>query len=180
MTNAELAILSLIVEEARHGYQIEQIIEERGMRNWTDVGFSSIYYLLNKLEKKEYIQSSMEPALGKGPSKKVYRSTKSGEKAWQSASLSALSNPEQKMTSFLVGLSVLPSLPLPAVINALETHLNELGKKYAELENQIKFQQPMPPHVLAMFEYSLTVIASEKDWLDKFLTNIKKEGKQNE
>jgi DNA-binding PadR family transcriptional regulator len=48
MTNAELAILSLVVEKPRHGYQIEQVIEERGMREWTEVGFSSIYYLLKK------------------------------------------------------------------------------------------------------------------------------------
>ena len=47
LTNAELAILSLIVEQPRHGYEIEQVIEQRGMREWTDVGFSSIYYLLH-------------------------------------------------------------------------------------------------------------------------------------
>ena len=45
MTNAELAILSLIAEQPRHGYQIDQVIQERGMREWTEVGFSSIYYL---------------------------------------------------------------------------------------------------------------------------------------
>jgi DNA-binding PadR family transcriptional regulator len=50
MTNAELAVLSLIAEQPRHGYDIEQIIEARGMRDWTEIGFSSIYYLLNKLE----------------------------------------------------------------------------------------------------------------------------------
>ena len=50
MTNPELAILSLIAEKPRHGYDIEQVIEARGMREWTEIGFSSIYYLLNKLE----------------------------------------------------------------------------------------------------------------------------------
>ena len=52
MTEAELAVLSLLIETPRHRYQIEQVIEERGMREWTAVGFSSIYYLLRKLEKK--------------------------------------------------------------------------------------------------------------------------------
>ena len=55
MTNTELAILGLIAEQPRHGYQIEQVIEERGMRNWTEIGFSSIYYLLKKLEKAGYV-----------------------------------------------------------------------------------------------------------------------------
>ena len=44
MTNAELAVLSLVVEAPRHGYEIEQAIAERGMREWTEIGFSSIYY----------------------------------------------------------------------------------------------------------------------------------------
>ena len=60
MTNAELAILSLIAEQPRHGYDIEQIIEARGMRDWTEIGFSSIYYLLNKLEKAGLIESQLQ------------------------------------------------------------------------------------------------------------------------
>jgi len=31
MTNAELAVLSLIAEQPRHGYEIEQVIEERAL-----------------------------------------------------------------------------------------------------------------------------------------------------
>jgi hypothetical protein len=60
MTNAELAILGLIVERPRHGYEIEKVIEERGMREWTEVAFSSIYYILRKLEKKNLIHSRLD------------------------------------------------------------------------------------------------------------------------
>ena len=67
MTNAELAILSLVAETQRHGYEIEQIIEIRGMREWTEIGFSSIYYLLNKLERAGQIASHNEHSSGKGP-----------------------------------------------------------------------------------------------------------------
>jgi len=67
MTNAELAILSLIAQQPRHGYEIEQVIEERGMRDWTEVGFSSIYYLLNKLEKDSLIEGHVESHVGQGP-----------------------------------------------------------------------------------------------------------------
>jgi len=66
MTNAELAILGLVAEAPRHGYEIEQLIENRGMRNWTEVGFSSIYYILNKLEQRSLIRSHREPAAGRG------------------------------------------------------------------------------------------------------------------
>ena len=42
MTPAELAVLGLIVEQPRHGYEIEKVIEDRGMREWTEIGFSTI------------------------------------------------------------------------------------------------------------------------------------------
>ena len=59
MTNAELAILSLVAEQPRHGYEIESVIEQRGMRAWTEIGFSSIYYILKKLEKAGLIAAEI-------------------------------------------------------------------------------------------------------------------------
>jgi len=80
MTNAELAILSLISETPRHGYEIEQIIEKRGMREWTEIGFSSIYYLLNKLEKAGQVESQLIPTQGRGSARRVYQITAGGVK----------------------------------------------------------------------------------------------------
>ena len=39
----ELLILGLISEMPRHGYEIERVIAEREMREWTRIGFSSIF-----------------------------------------------------------------------------------------------------------------------------------------
>jgi DNA-binding PadR family transcriptional regulator len=35
LTDSELLVLSLVAEMPRHGYELEQIIEKRGMREWT-------------------------------------------------------------------------------------------------------------------------------------------------
>ena len=70
----EELILGILAEQPCHGYQIEKLIEERGMRKWTDVGFSSIYYILEKLEKKGLAESVPT----KGKDKKEYKITKSG------------------------------------------------------------------------------------------------------
>jgi DNA-binding PadR family transcriptional regulator len=56
---SEQLILGILSEQARHGYDIEKIIIERGMRKWTVVGFSSIYYVLERLEEKGLATSSM-------------------------------------------------------------------------------------------------------------------------
>ena len=73
----EAAILGLLCENPLYGYTIEKIIEERGMRHWTDIGFSSIYYVLKRLESRNFIESSCQQQEDK-PSRKVYTITDSG------------------------------------------------------------------------------------------------------
>ena len=74
VTNAELAVLSLLAEKPMHGYQIEQTIQSRGMREWTEIGFSSIYYILEKLHSRGCVESYHEAAEGKGPSARFFHS----------------------------------------------------------------------------------------------------------
>ena len=43
MTDAELTILSILAQGPRFGHEIQQIIDERGLREWLAIGFSSVY-----------------------------------------------------------------------------------------------------------------------------------------
>ena len=122
MTNAELAIISLIAEQPRHGYDIEQIIEARGMRDWTEIGFSSIYYLLNKLEKSNLIESQIQQPSGKGPARKVYSITAEGRQAHLDGTLAALSTPQRGATPFLLALSNFPIVPREQVLASLNNY----------------------------------------------------------
>ena len=63
LTDAELLVLGLVAEMPRHGYELEQVIEERGMREWTQIGFSSIYFVLGKLKKMRLV-TAKKPAQG--------------------------------------------------------------------------------------------------------------------
>ncbi|HKJ25995.1 MAG TPA: PadR family transcriptional regulator [Anaerolineales bacterium] len=172
MTNAELAILSLVVEKPRHGYEIEQVIESRGMRDWTEIGFSSIYYLLKKLESKGYIQSELQQPEGRGPARKVYTATDAGRQAWHQGCLDAMRQPEPHNPSFLLGLSVLPGLEPEAARAALQAYLDELKIQMANAAEQRQAQQPLPPHVDAMFDYSLTLLQAEIGWLEEFIQHV--------
>ncbi len=172
MTNAELAILSLIAEQARHGYEIEQIIEERGMRNWTEVGFSSIYYLLNKLEKAGLIESRLEQAEGRGPARKVYQITDQGREAQINTTLATLSEPVNSFPPFLLGISNLPGLPRAQVLESLEMYYDALKERKLELVTKVERQSPMPGFIGAMFDYSLTLIEAEMAWVKKFINQV--------
>ncbi len=174
MTNAELAILSLIVEQPRHGYQIEQVLEGRNMRDWTEIGFSSIYYILRKLEERGLVSSQKEESSGRGPGKKVYQPTTEGMAVWREATLLTLSSSNTKTNPFLIGLSNLPAFSSSEVAQALQEYLGDLDNRYKHVEVRWKEQSEhdLPFHVNAMFEYSLTMIESEIKWIKEFIIKM--------
>jgi DNA-binding PadR family transcriptional regulator len=172
MTNAELAILSLIAEQPRHGYEIERVIEERGMRDWTEIGFSSIYYLLNKLEKAGLIKSQLQQTKGRGPARKVYSITKTGWQAEIDGSLEALATPRNASVPFLLGLSNLPSLPQERALESLNQYTGQLEERLEFLLRRVEEQQPLPPFVEAMFDYSVRMIEAELKWMRDFILEL--------
>jgi DNA-binding PadR family transcriptional regulator len=177
MTNAELAILGLVAEKPRHGYEIEQVIEERGMREWTEVGFSSIYYLLKKLEREGLVVGALEEG-ARGPARKVYRSTAAGQEALMAGTLEALSTPQRRYSPLLLGLAHLPGIPPTEAREALETYRAALVQRREHLGERWDGQHPLPYFVDAMFDHSLTILEAELGWVDKFIKRLEAEDVQ--
>lgn len=171
MTNAELAILSLVVEQPRHGYDIEQTIVGRNMRDWTDVGFSSIYYVLDKLETAGLVTSRQEPAPGRGPARRVYSATDTGGAAMRREALEALAGPTGQKTSFQLGLAVLPYLDSDEVTEALGTHEHDLLIRLETLRQRRAGDFPL--HVAAMFDLGISQLKAELAWIRRFASNFR-------
>ncbi len=182
MTNAELAILSMIVEKSRHGYEIEQVIEEREMRNWTEVGFSSIYYVLNKLEKNGLVEGQIEKSVGKGPARKVYHITTAGLEAYHKATIQALSNPIPPYSAFLLGLSNLQGIPTEDALQALHQYRQKMAERAEHLRKRWgAYESHLPFHVNALFDLSMTLIDVELSWVTDFIHQIEgRQGKEND
>jgi DNA-binding PadR family transcriptional regulator len=178
MTNAELAILSLIAEKPRHGYEIEQVIEERGMREWTEVGFSSIYYLLKKLEHGGLIEGQLEEA-ERGPARKVYGVTKAGKEARHAALLEALSVPQPHYSPLLLAIGNLPGVSQEEALAALRKHRDTLAIRLVLLKLRWEEQRPLPYFIDAMFDYSLTMLKTEVDWIERFIAIVEEQDDQD-
>jgi hypothetical protein len=172
MTNAELAILSLVAEAPRHGYELEQLIDSRGMRDWTEIGFSSIYYLLNKLEKQGLVASQLQTAEGKGPERKVFAATAQGRAAHQVASLAALSQPQKPPMPFLLGLASFPMLPPAQVLASVIAYRDALVQNLIDVEAKAQAPGLIPPFVTAMFNYSTHRIQAEIAWFNQFIQDL--------
>jgi len=180
MTNAELAVLGLVVEQPRHGYQIEQVIEERGMRRWTEIGFSSIYFLLKKLERGAFIEGRLEKT-ERGPARKVYNATKTGQEAFHAAIIEVLSVPQPSPRPLMLGLANLPSLSIEETLTALSQYRKHLTEKMGILRAVLESNlQSHPYFVDAMFELGLMVMQAELEWVEKFTRQIEKRSQTKE
>ena len=172
MTPAEFTILSLIVEKPCHGWEIEQIIEERGMREWTALGFSSIYYLLQKLEKKKLVEGRTETVPGRGPARKIYQVTRAGKEACREQTLATLQTTHRSQAPILMGLANLPHVSLAEAVARLKQYRLDLDQRLSNIEARRAAQRPLAFHVEALFDYSLTTIAAEKKWITKMIEQL--------
>ena len=177
MTNAELAILSLVVEQPRHGYEIEQVIEERGMREWTEVGFSTIYSTLKRLEGAGWIAGQLHET-GRGPARKVYQATQTGREAYRASVLDALSVPRRWCSTLLLGLSGLPDVASAEALSALQRYHAALIERRDHVQAGWDHQRPLSGFVDALFDYSVTMIQAEITWVEGFI--LRMEGQHGE
>ena len=173
MRNADLAVLGLLMEQPRHGYQIEQVIQERNMRDWTDIGFSSIYSILRRLQKSGYLRVQLQAPEGRGPARKVYRITRSGRAAWKQATLQALSLPKEGGLPFLLGLVGLPALPAQEAIAALRRYRDRLVDRRERVAARKSEAGPSLPLFLeGIFDYGLALAGAEIEWVEGFIERL--------
>lgn len=169
---AQLAILGLLVEQPLHGYGIERLIEERGMRNWTPIGFSSIYQMLDQLVQNGWAEVAIEPAPARGKERRVHHITDDGRRHWETQALSALADVDADPGSVLMALSGLPFLDPAAATEGLEQRAYGLDSRLDELHRDLAAACPVPPHVEAMFSFVESRLTGERDWVRSYLADI--------
>lgn len=173
LTDAELAILSLLAERPMHGYQIEQLIEARGMREWVEMGFSSIYYLLKKLRKAGMLSSRLAEPAGRGPARQVFHLTEQGRDAWKKGVMDALARPHRGFSNFDLGLSNIDQLNNDAVISALKEYLQMLKERSTSVEAKYQsYGAAIPFSAEVLFQYSLDKLECEIRAVEKILKRM--------
>lgn len=173
MTDAELAILSLVAEGPRFGYEIQQTIDERGLREWLTIGFSSIYYILNKLEKQALLTSELRSD-GRSPARKVYQLTEAGQGVLQTAVADLLRQPRALGTGFELGLANLHVLKPHQAYKVLSHHRTDLLQRLDAVEKSWERHQKgdpshTPDDIRALYTHSITLMRAELDWLTHFI-----------
>ncbi len=181
ISDIEAAILGLLYEHHHYAYRLEQIIKKRGMRNWADIGFSSIYYVLKRLEEKKLVESKLRATEGK-PSRKVYFITEEGQKAMQEKVQEILSENKKQIYSFDLGMANIEILGPEKAITCLNDYLKSTEERINFLEESIVMHESInsPYNVIALFTRPLTLLKAEKSWVENLIQKIKDNDKDSE
>lgn len=170
LTDAELLLLGLVAEMPRHGYQLGQVIEQRGMREWTRIGFSSIYFVLGKLQKLGLVSAKTTTGTKSGPkARKVFAITRAGRRALATQTAAALRAVQPVHSSVLPGMINWPALKREEALEALEARSVAIEGELSRLAAIHVDQQPLPDYVDALFEYSLGQLRAESQWVSRTL-----------
>ena len=172
LTPAELTLLGLLVERPRHGYELEEVITARGMREWTEIGFSSIYYLLGKLRDRGLVEEVDSPGPGRGKARKVFGPTEDGRRACARAAEAAVAELRPVFPHVLVGLANEPVIPPERLRAALARRAASVAGKVAELRATAAAQPHAPRFVRAIFDYSLAQLEAEQRWLSAYRAEL--------
>src|SRR5262245_49400736 len=121
LTDAELLLLGLVAEMPRHGYELDHVIEQRGMREWTQIGFSSIYFVLGKLQKLRLVAAKRPAGTRAGAkARKVYAVTPAGRRVLAAQTVAALREVQPAYSSVLLGMINWPALKREQALEALQ------------------------------------------------------------
>jgi len=178
MTDAELTLLSLIAEKSQYGHEIQLTIEERGLREWLTIGFSSIFYILNKLENQGMLSSTLH-ANGRGPARKKYKLTPAGSGILQTAIASLLREPRDIGSGFELGLAHLHVLKPENAYHVLTHHRDSLKNQLAMVKlSESRYESEKDEHpvnVKALYSHSIKMMSAELEWLEEFIADWEKE-----
>jgi DNA-binding PadR family transcriptional regulator len=78
LTTPDLVLLSLLAERPRHGYEINEVLDERNIRDWAGVSRPQVYYSLDKLLRNGLIELTPDAGTAQGPDRRVYETTREG------------------------------------------------------------------------------------------------------
>lgn len=177
LTDAELVLLGLVAEHPRHGYELEAVITERGVREWTALGFSSIYYVLNKLESAGLVSSERSGDRAKG--RRTYALTSAGVAACVEGTRAALERVPPMHNPVLIGMANSAMLPPGQVAESLRRRRKRVAGRIESVRAACAAQEPVEAFVGAMFDHGIAMLQAELEWIENTLRALEKNTMQS-
>ncbi|PEA54769.1 PadR family transcriptional regulator [Bacillus pseudomycoides] len=167
MDERDLLILGLLKSQPLHGYKINEFIKTF-LGTIMDMKKSTAYYILKRLEKQGFVQSSVEQE-GARPSRQVYAITSKGENVFEELLEKMLTHVENTVMPGEVSFMFLDYLPQDKIIPILQ-------KRLGQVSVIIQIHEKSPRHINnradLSISYRITVLKCMKSWLENTINEL--------
>ena len=172
LSHKQFVVLGLVAETPSHAYSINQRIEERGMRDWTAIGKSSIYRIIIELENTKLVEFYEEEVDHR--KRKVYTITNYGAKILKEKVYNVIKGFIGKNDEdFYVAFSMLPLLSTEQMIEAFSYSIETMKRHKIELENMLKVNPNYPINVSGLFIHPIKILETDILFMEWVIENIK-------
>ncbi len=168
VTTPDLVVLSLLAEKPCHGYELNQQLEWREVRDWAGISRPQVYYSLSKLARSKMIKPLDNDDEGRGPERDVYTLTAAGRRTLEQA----LQRPEwaeqRPPPPFLTWMALSAHAGKKTVLEQLQRRRKFLEREAArERKTLAEFEGSSYPVRAARQMVTLTIrqFEVELDWL---------------
>ncbi|MBY9020960.1 MAG: helix-turn-helix transcriptional regulator [Candidatus Lokiarchaeota archaeon] len=173
LSHKQFVVLGLVAETPSHAYNINQRIEERGMRDWTAIGKSSIYRIIQELENTKLVDSYLEDVDNRR--RKVYTITDYGARVLKEKVYSVIKEFAGKNDEdFYVAFSMLPLLTKEQLIESFFYSIETMKKHKIELEKMLESNQNFPINVSGLFIHPIKILETDILFLEWVIEKISK------
>jgi len=140
-----------------HAYSIDQKIDERGMRNWTEIGKSSIYDIVKKLEENGLVESYSKEVDGR--IRKMYTMTHTGFKVLREKVYKVIAEFRgRRDPDYDVALSMYTMIPKEMRIEAFKKSLEVIEREFEMLKKQEEISRQKALEQMGMYPLSIEVL----------------------
>ena len=172
LSNIAVIVLGLLAESPTHPYDLEKKIEDRGYREWTVIGFSSIYSILKGLEKQCLVEVSSEVV--KSRTRRIYQLTPQGRDLLKQEISRILESPEHPKAEWDLGVAYMFGLlSYDEQVERLQAYRIRILQHITELENR---SHEFPDDDIATYRetYHIKALFDHPIFLNKSRTQIRR------
>lgn len=175
MSKNEAAILGLLSEGPKHGYQIHQDIKKREMDYWAKIKLASIYTTLTRLEEQALIKSEKEK-VGNMPERTVYSITAKGKERLGDMVEKLLVEDERPEWLFGLGVAFIYGASRERVLAALQQRQERLQQCDGDLQEHLStLKGQVPFNWYMLIENAHKHMQLEREWLEELIALVQSE-----
>lgn len=169
----EMAVLSLLREQALHPYEIQRLLKARRKDDVLVLKRGSLYHAIKRLADAGLIEATKTTREGRRPERTTYAITPAGRAVLPQWLKNLIAVPVRERSNFMGAVSFLFHLTPKEAITSLKSRIALLENEIAANEERLAEALPRIGRIhLVELEYSQAMQSAELAWVKALLSDL--------